>query len=296
MVASFFMRTVTIIANPQAGRGKALKVAKRLAADLERDCRVVLSETASVADTDVSVSDALKEGHDALVVAGGDGTVRSVLNGLADSSVALGVLATGRGNDFVRCVGGMQGIVPLAAAIRQGETRRIDLGSANGRAFGTVASCGLDAEVGCRVAEGSALSGMAAYLLQAVKSLRTFSGYAVRVEADGRHVFEGEASLVACANTATYGGGFKVAPGADHTDGLLDLCLVERVGRLEALSLLPALVSGQHAGHPMVTVRHVREVRVSGPSNVPSLADGEVMETFPMEVAIRPKALRVLNP
>ena len=135
----------------------------------------------------------------------------------------------------------------------------------------------------------------AAYLAQALRSIRTFSGYSVRVEADGVLLFEGNASLVACANTTTYGGGFRVSPGADHTDGLLDLVVVEQVGRLEALSLLPLLALGQHAGHPKVSIRHAREVRVSGPESIPSLADGEIVDTFPVQIGVLPKVLRVLR-
>ena len=291
----FRMRKIAIIANPKAGQGKALERARRLHASLLRkgltsECHV----PESAEEARAVVRGAVSGGTDVVVVAGGDGTVRDVLDLLAGTSTALGILCSGRGNDFVRGLQSPRSVRSLVQSIADRHTTTVDLGSGNGALFATVATCGLDAEVGQQTTAGSKLAGSAGYVLQALKSIRTFSGYAVRVEVNGEPIFEDEATLVACANTPTYGGGLQVAPGAHLSDGMLELCVIRRVSRLGALALLPLLAVGEHVGHPVVELRRVSEIRITTDGSVPMLIDGEPLSTNTLDVQIRPAALKVV--
>ena len=230
------MHTTAIISNARAGRGRAPNQSRILQNMLEGyGCAVRLYQPGSSTETRDIAGDVIDDGVDCVVIAGGDGSVSDVLDLVAGTESALAVLPQGRGNDFVRGMGLPRSCGDLAQSIVRGKIRRVDLGCANGKLFGTVASLGLDAEAGRLVAPGSSLGGMSGYLVQAFRSLRSFHGYPMRVTVDGYLVADDEMTLVACANTSTYGGGFRVAPGATPEDGRLDVCVVRRVSRLEAL-------------------------------------------------------------
>lgn len=289
------MERIHIIANPKAGKGRAVGKAERLAA--------LLTAAGAVAHVDVPGSrqeavahagEAVDAGCDCLVVCGGDGSLAGILDLAARSDTALGVLPAGRGNDFARGLGAGGSCEALVAAVGRGRTRPVDLGAVDGQSFATVVGCGLDAEVGRAAIGGTAVGGMAGYVIEALRHLRTFRGFAMCLEVDGRVVHDGDTTLVACANTSTYGGGFRVAPGADPADGRLDVCVVRGVGRFEAASLLPQLAIGTHVGHPAVSLFAASEVRVTAAEPLVALADGEVAGQVPFTVTVRPGALRVV--
>jgi diacylglycerol kinase (ATP) len=289
------MRKIAIIANPSAGQGKAPSRARQLEAELGRsglapDCRVPESAGEARSIVEHSVSD----GFHAVVIAGGDGSVKDVLDILAGTETALAILRSGRGNDFARGLGMPGRIRTLAPALVAGMTRSVDLGVCNGIPFGTVTTCGLDAEVGSVTSTGSRFGGATGYVLQALSCIHRFNGYSVRVEAEGKPIFDGEVTLVACANTPTYGGGLRIAPGADPSDGMLELCLIRRVTRLQAMSLLPLLAMGEHVGHPLVELRGVRNVHIFANKSVPKLVDGEPVSAEALKTTIRPLALKVI--
>lgn len=289
------MSQTVIIANPRAGSGKAPHRARLLADALRRTS--VASEVhvpASVEAARSVAGAAVSRGADILVTVGGDGTVREMFDVVGGTPTKLAVLASGRGNDFVRGIGGRRSIRALARSIAASTGRRIDLGYANGISFGTVATCGLDAEVGQRTADGSGLGGAAGYVLEALKSIRQFEGYEACVEVDCKKIYEGDVTLVACANTATYGGGLRVAPGARIDDGSLDVCLVRRVTRSQAFRLLPQLAVGGHATHPLVSFKSASQVRITTDGTVPMLVDGEPIHSTALDVSIQAAALEVV--
>ena len=291
------MQKITIISNRTAGRGRAERRARALEHLLREAGLSPSSHATESADEARGIArSAVAEGCECLVIAGGDGSLRNLLDLIAGTHTALAVLPTGRGNDFSRGVGLASSCARLARSIVEEQTRYVDLGCVNGTLFGTVAGCGLDAEVGRLTAGGSTWGGTAGYLTQALKSIRTFRGFSMRIQVDGIVVHEGDTTLVACANTSTYGGGFRIAPGADPTDGKLDVCVVRRVKRIEALGLLPQLALGNHLGHPSVRFFHASEVRIDSPEPLTTMADGEVIGTVPMKVTVKPQALRVVHP
>jgi YegS/Rv2252/BmrU family lipid kinase len=256
-------------------------------------CAVVLYQPGSSGEARDIAGDVIAGGVDCVVIAGGDGSVSDVLDLVAGTESALAVLPQGRGNDFVRGMGLPRSCSDLAHSIVQEQIRVVDLGCANGKLFGTVASLGLDAEVGRLAAKGSSLGGMS-YLVQAFKSLRSYRGYPMRVTIDGDLMADGEMTLVACANTSTYGGGFCVAPGASPEDGRLDVCVVRRVSRLQALGLMAQLAVGEHAGHTDISMFSASEVVIESSDPLIGLADGEVVQGMPLVVSLKQDALRLV--
>ena len=290
------MHRTVIISNRFAGQGRAIQASANLRDLLHAGGSAVETHESDSADSArFLVQVAVSEGVDCVVIAGGDGSLQNVFGLLADTNTVLAALPTGRGNDFVRGLSMPTSCEVLAQSIRLRRSRRVDLGCVNGKLYGTITSCGLDAEVGRLMVSGSSFRGMTGYLIQALKSIRSFCGYTVKVEVDGKVIADGEMTLVACANTTTYGGGFRIAPGADPADGRLDVCVVRRVSRLKALCLLPQMAFGEHPGHPAVSFLSGYEVRIDTPDPLHALADGEVIGQTPLEVTTKHQVLRVVQ-
>ena len=238
-------------------------------------------------------------GIDRLIVAGGDGTVQVVLPALAGGPCALGVVPLGRGNDLARGLG-----VPLdpqaALAVALGEhTRTLDLGECEGRLFAGVAGVGFDGDVAAWVRRhGLGRLGAAVYPVAVLRTLSTFHPMRVRATWDDG-AFDGEATLVLAANLAAYGGGMRVAPGAQPNDGYLDVVLVRAMSRARLLALFPRVYRGSHVRHPAVQVARARHLEVTVAEPRIAWADGEPVNAVPavsFSFGVRPQAVRVAAP
>ena len=250
----------------------------------------------------------IRRGLSPIVAVGGDGTVHEVVNGLlagrlgddqlvteADGPAPeLGVLPTGSGNDFARTFG-LSSDIPLAVgSILDGPRLTIDAGSSGGRVFLNAASVGFDAEVAGIVARGGRLfrsTGPLLYPLAVLRALPKYRVVPMRIEAGGRSL-ERRALLVAVANGPFYGGGFKICPAADPTDGWLDVCVLADLSLAGAVRLLPRLRAGTHVGAANVEHFRAREVRIYGPG-VPTQLDGEPTGPAPAAFRLLPGALRL---
>jgi diacylglycerol kinase (ATP) len=112
-------------------------------------------------------------------------------------------------------------------------------------------------------------------------------------------VLDGEArtlpiTMVAVGNTPWYGGGMKICPGADATDGLFDVTVVGATSRLELMRTKPRLTAGTHVEHPMVTVHRAARVELISPG-VTTYADGEPVAPLPAVAECVPGALTVVG-
>lgn len=112
---------------------------------------------------------------------------------------------------------------------------------------------------------------------------------------DGALVHDGPCLLVTSQNGPRSGGSFVFAPEARPDDGMLDVVIAGKVGRLGALGLLPKVMQAKHLTHPAVQLRRGRNVRVEWSEPRPAHADGELLATdAAYEVALHPRALPVL--
>lgn len=278
------MTDITLFVNPRAGRGGAPKSLPRihqalLGAGLEVDTRV--SERPG--DIEAQVYDAVREGRDHIVVAGGDGSFHEGVNGLLRAGGRrIGLLPVGTGNDFAKSSGIPADPVDAAAELG---TRlvggsllgRFDAGVCNGRYFHNGAGIGFDARVAGIAASVRLPIGDLVYAWGIVRCL--VEGTAtppMTIVADGAQVWRGPATLVNVANGRWVGSQFRIAPDADPGDGLLDLVMAAPVTRRRILSLVPLLMRGRHVDAPEVTMCRARSLRVQCASPVVAHLDGEV--------------------
>jgi len=315
------MSTVAVLRNPTAGRGRQKDGVTAALRALAEAGHVVKTLDATTRDEAAAACrQAVADGVDALVVVGGDGTVHLGLQAVAGTGVGLGVVPTGTGNDFARSLGLPLELAAAGRAIARAldEDRRttVDLaritagperaGAPGGTWwFGAVLAAGFDALVNERANAMRWPKGRRRYDLAVLAELISMDPRHYRVTLDDR-VLEQPACLVAVGNTPSYGGGLRMCPDAQPTDGLLDVIVADPVSRLTLIRLYPSVFRGAHVRHPAVHSFRTRTVtletlprpatarRRPGADVIVGYADGERIHPLPLTVTAVPGALQVL--
>ncbi len=244
------------------------------------------------------------EEADAALVFGGDGTIHRHLDALVQSQIPLLPVPTGSGNDFSNALG--LGTVERALEVwlrfcrDRDNVHRIDLGliTAAGAApehFCCVAGAGLDSDANRRAnAMPAFLRARGGYVLAALGAIAGFRPQIMTVSlADGRRISQ-PAMFVAFANAPSYGHGMRIAPRAEMEDGKLDVCFVRKLGRLRLLRFFPTVFSGRHLALPEVEYVQAESFRFETETPLDLYADGEFICRTPVDISIKPKALRVI--
>ena len=238
-------------------------------------------------------------GIDGLVVVGGDGMASLGVNVVAQTGVPLGIVAAGTGNDLARGLGlpfddPAAGTDALVAALGR-EPRAIDAGVIrHGELrtwFAGVVSTGFDAVVNERANRMTRPRGPSRYTLALLRELATFRPRTYTIIIDGARR-EQRAMLVSVANNASLGGGMRLVPHADLSDGLLDVFIVHPLSRVGLLRVFPKVFAGEHTDHPAVEFAQARRVRIEA-DDIIAYADGERVGPLPIDVEVVPGALSV---
>jgi diacylglycerol kinase (ATP) len=240
-----------------------------------------------------------------LVVVGGDGTLNEVANGVVGTDAEVAVLPNGTGQDFGRTHGIPTKFDDAVGVAVSGRPRAVDLGRAVFRGpggeevtqiFANVGSVGMSGAVAARANSMSkALGGRATFYYALVREFARWKNTEVTVSCDGEER-RGPMHDVIVANGRWHGGGMKLAPDADASDGLFDVVLIGDVTKLDFMTTSPKLYSGGHIGHPRVDVLRGAVLTVDGASPLPLELDGEVAGTTPARFEVLPGALRLRVP
>jgi diacylglycerol kinase (ATP) len=232
-----------------------------------------------------------------VVAVGGDGTVHAALQAVAGTSTPLAMIPAGTGNDLVRALGGPAdpGAAARAAAedLAAGTIRTVDAGRTGDRWWATVLCCGFDSAVSDRANRMRWPRGRRRYDVAVLAELARLRPRELTLVLDGVPQTV-PVTMVAVGNTAWYGGGMKICPGADPADGLFDVTVVGATTRLELVRTKPRLMSGTHVDHPSVSVFRAARVELSSPG-VTTYADGEPVAPLPAVAECVPGALRVVG-
>lgn len=298
-----------LIVNPAAGGGRAMRLGPWLHHRLRRagsGARII--ETREPGHARELARHAAESGHDRVVAVGGDGTVQEAVNGLIDahSRIALGILASGNGNDLARSLrlpARLEEALTLALGDR---LRTIDIGratrgegaSATIRHFAAAGGIGFDAQVARAMAVRRRRwqQGRIGYALSTLWELQRFRNRQVELvldTAEGARSLERRVLFIAFANGPYYGGGMRICPGADLADGWLDFCLVGDISRLETVRQLPGIYRGRHVGHPAVEFIRARSATIKGDAGTLAHLDGEPFGSLPLRVEVVPMALEI---
>ncbi|HEU4512105.1 MAG TPA: YegS/Rv2252/BmrU family lipid kinase [Nocardioidaceae bacterium] len=286
-------RSFAFLVNPASGGGAApasvVPVARRLR---EAGASVDVTYSPGPAACRALVAEAV--GRGAVVVAvGGDGMVASLAGAVVEAGGVLGILPSGRGNDFARQLG--VGATPeqVAATLLEAAPRAVDVIDVGGRVVVGSVYAGVDSLASELVDRAHRLPRSVQYPYAAVRSVVEFRPLSYDVVVDGQpHRFD--AFTVVVANSGYYGSGMHVAPDAAVDDGLLDVVVIRAANRLRLIRALPKLYDGSHVALEEVVVLRGRSVSVSAAKPILAYGDGEPLGPLPVTAEVLPKALAVL--
>jgi diacylglycerol kinase (ATP) len=244
---------------------------------------------------------AIASGFRKVVAVGGDGTWGNVANGVMRSGqpAALGLVPAGTGCDLAKSLAiPPDDVAACAAIIHDGAVRAIDVGCIEGRHFLNCTGFGYDTAVIEDSWRVKWLQGELLYLYCALKQLGSYRGLTVEIEADGRSLGRRELLMLILANGRVFGGGFKIAPGADLGDGRLDVSSFGNTRLPGRVGLLVRLLRGTHARAAAVETFTGTSFRLRFDRPPAYETDGEWNQarSAELEVVTLPGALRVLVP
>jgi len=281
-----------VILNPAARSEKASRLLERIR-ELSGGAPVRL--TSEAGDASRIAAEAVRDGVEVIIAAGGDGTLNEVVNGIGNAPVRLGILPVGTMNVFATELGIPHGNLERAwSIIEQGKVVAVDLPKANDTHFIQLAGVGLDAEVVRKTtADSKKALGPLSYLLTLVQ-VAAHKPPRVVVETEGGRIREG--SFVLIGNGRLYGGPFPVFKRASLNDGLLDVLVFQNQSHWDVVRYFQAIAFGTHPELPDVEYFQTRSIKVTSSGDVPVELDGEVAGMLPCLFSVEPQKLRVMAP
>jgi YegS/Rv2252/BmrU family lipid kinase len=289
-------RQVALLCNPAAGGGRAARILPRAERGL-RDLGVSLhTEITRDLDHACELARRAARAGEVTVTLSGDGLIGRVAGVLRElPGAVLGILPGGRGNDTARALGIPRQIDGACAVIATGVEHDLDVGEVGGRSFIGIASLGFDSDANRIANAAPARLGRLVYVYGALRALAAWSPARFELRLDGRPLSSTGYSVAAC-NSCCYGGGMRLAPGAELDDGLLDVVLIAAHPRHRFLVTLPKVFSGAHVDLPAVSILRGRELHVDADRPFTVYADGDPIGATPTTIRVVPHAVRVLVP
>lgn len=296
---------MVVIYNPKAGQRRYPLFSSVISWLRARGVRVTILETGARGDAEAFARHArqhslmhTEQAPDAVVAAGGDGTINEVVNGMSGGNLPLAVLPLGTANVLAAEIGLDVKAEAIAETIWRGPAIAARLGDVNGHRFTLMAGVGLDADVVASVdTRVKAWLGKGAYVLTTLYQLATYRPHYYRVAIDGN---THKAASVVVAKAHYYGGTFVCAPDARLESDMLHVCLFERAGRWNAIRYAANMMAGRlprAAAYRIIQTRSVSIWAEEGAySGDPVQADGDIVTNLPASISLPPEPLRLVVP
>jgi YegS/Rv2252/BmrU family lipid kinase len=232
-----------------------------------------------------------------VVVAGGDGTIREVAHGLEGGDKPLLIIPCGTENLLANELGLDGKLKTIVTTFEAGYTRALDLGSANGKCFASVAGFGFDGQVVKRVSDQR--KGHINHYDYFWPIWRTFWNYKfspMQVQVDGEQIFDGS-GLVFVGNISRYAVGLQILHFADFGDGLLDVCIYKCASQLRLVKHSIMTTLKQHIRTRDVVYRQGKTVSVTSKTDcIRTQIDGDPGPALPVQIKVIPQAVTVMVP
>jgi len=303
---------IRIIVNPRAGAGAAARTAQSVSSALRAfGTPHDLAETHHPGHATELAAEARAAGVEVIAVVGGDGTLNEVAQAYLDrdgkpvKGPSIAPVPAGTGGDFCRLLGLDRSPQHAVERLLKGTSRPLDLGalevtSERGdvvkRAFLNIGSFGISGHIDRIVNRSSKwMGGRTAFALGTVRAMSVYKNAPVTIRVDGKRWYEGRIVVGAIANGRFFGGGMKIAPAADPADGLFDVVVVGDLSFAQAVRMSPALYSGTHVSHRLVSSTRGTRVEALPLSKDPVYvdADGETPGRLPLVATLFPGAIEL---
>ncbi len=287
-------RRIFIIFNPTSGRKRPKYFHQIIDALSRTGCTFTISETLERGHAKTLALQIDTCAYDVIAVAGGDGTINEVINGLQDISIPLAIIPLGTANVVAREIG--QSFQPhkIAQTLAFGHARPITVGLANNHRFLMMAGAGFDANV---VAGVSLFikkhTGPLAYVIEAMRQALFGNLSMCEVSIDGKN--HQAASVIVC-NGSRYGGSFIAAPNASFASNEFQIILLRGSGFLSLFRYGIALFFNRLNLWNDVDIISGRDIYISGSKDQLIHTDGEIVRSLPIHIALEPELFRVIYP
>ncbi|MBS3934351.1 MAG: diacylglycerol kinase family lipid kinase [Truepera sp.] len=287
-----------LIANPTAGRGRALRALPQVQAFFAERSLPLTTLLTEAPGHATALAQALPA--DATILSlGGDGTLCEIVRACIGNGRTVGVLPGGTGNDFAFALGlERYALARGLEVVSNGHVRMVDIAEVNGLPFVNALGLGFPAEVAQAALRAPRfLVGPGVYLYAIFSVLSRLKTPHVQVTVDGQPFYDGPALLVSVQNGPSTAGGFLFAPQANLDDGRLDVVIATDLSRWGTVKLLPKVMKGRHLGHTQVMLAKAKQLSVRWSQPRPGHMDGELLPPeSAFEICLRSAALRVLAP
>ncbi len=249
---------------------------------------------------------AADNGAELIVSVGGDGTVNEIVNGIMKSknNPSLGIIPLGWANDFIKSTDIPSDIIEACKILIKGQTKKIDIGVINNQIyFANICGIGFDAEVAHlanqmkdRHPNWNILSAYVYVFATIKKLLSPFSYHKVKIKI-GQQEIQSKILFMAVGNGKIYGGRFKITPEAILDNGLLEVCVVEEMGRFKYLASIPKLFKGTHGTIKGIKFYRAKEIVIRSSAPILTQISGEVIEGLnEFNINLLQKSLKLIVP
>ena len=240
--------------------------------------------------------DIIDKDYNYVLVAGGDGTVDSVVNAMMNRGIDLpiGILPVGTANDFGKFIGIPSDVTKACNQILESEPKAVDIGKINDKYFINVASSGLFTDVSQKTDLNLKNTiGKLAYYLKGIEEIPNFRR--LKVHLKSKEVdFDGEMYLILVFNGQT-AGNFKLATRADVNDGYLDVIMIKAVPIIEILPLFIKILKGEHLDSDKVIYFKTDDILIESEEDIVVDIDGEKGPDFPLRIRCIKGGIKVLG-
>lgn len=283
---------LTVIYNPTSGRDKGKKVTERFRQYLLQNS---VEAHFIATDPQIKLEDKLHPINESseIVVIGGDGTFFEVVNAIKNTETPLSFIPAGTGNDFVKMLNIGSSEQEHFETALNGKLIQIDAGECNGKVFLNGVGIGFDGQIVAAMQNKKKwLSGQAAYYFEVLRILSTYKDKTFNFSLDSEK-FDKSLILLTIGNGSTFGGGFKLTPNADISDGMLDICEIGKISAFKRYLNLPKLQNGTHHKMSAVNMYQAKQITIDANLMLNAHIDGEYMGSPPFQIKVLPAHLTV---
>lgn len=292
---------IKIIYNPNAGKNRGLRNIKSLTDELLKNGHLIQRiATKKERDTFNETEQAITDGFDLVIAAGGDGTINEAASALAknQSTIPLGIFQFGTVNDFATYLNITNDPFEFAEMIEKMEVISIDLGKTNGDFFINVAAGGLLTNVAHNTPrEMKAVLGKNAYYLNGLKDLTEKGLYTTNLTLITEQLeLTDDFYLFLVSNSPSVGGFNNLAPEAEIQDGLLDCVFVKKASFINNVEVFIKILNGNHVDNDSVLYFKTDKIKIinNSENDVEFDLDGEYGGILPIEIEVVPSAINIL--
>ncbi|MBH9580640.1 diacylglycerol kinase [Staphylococcus felis] len=288
-----------IIYNPTSGKELFKRALPDVLAQMEQaGYETSAYATQRIGDATEEAARVINQNFDLLIVAGGDGTLNEVINGIAEkpNRPKIGLIPMGTVNDFGRALHLPTDIFEAVKVILTGKTVEVDIGKMNSRYFINLAGGGKITEVSYEApSKLKSIVGPFAYYIKGFEMLPQMNAVNVRIEYDGE-IFEGDIMLFLLGLTNSMAGFEKLVPDAKLDDGMFSLLIVEKANIAELGHIMTLASRGEHVNHPKVHYYKAQAINISSFSDMPLNVDGEYGGQLPANFFNLKRHIEVFSP